>query len=264
MSTDGLLTPAIVLRTRPLREADLVVVLLTRSRGRLDALAYGARRSRRRFPGGLSIGARGEATLASERRGMYRLEGFSPGCDHSVVGRDLERFAYVAYICELCEALIVGTETDTSLYDRVDRAVRESVEGTVRPAILRRYELSLLHALGFLPFLDDCAVCSAPVPCAAGEGVREVFFDGRAGGVRCAEHRAGAGTVAEAVLAVARELLRDPCADPLETLSPVHRRDLRDLCLGLLRAHLVRPLRSLGFFASLSAVTKPRPHDPHS
>ena len=63
------LTPAIVLRTHAAREADLIVVLLTAARGRVECHARGARKSRRRFPGGLPTGARGEATIGPLRRG---------------------------------------------------------------------------------------------------------------------------------------------------------------------------------------------------
>src|SRR5439155_22541244 len=44
---------AIVLRTYPLREADLLVTLFTRSEGKLKGVAKSAKKSKRRFGGAL-------------------------------------------------------------------------------------------------------------------------------------------------------------------------------------------------------------------
>src|SRR5271165_2175217 len=44
---------AIVLRTYPMREADLLVTLLTRAEGKLKGVARSAKKSRRRFGGAL-------------------------------------------------------------------------------------------------------------------------------------------------------------------------------------------------------------------
>jgi len=51
---DGLCsTEAVVLRSYPLRESDLIVVLYTRRFGRVSGVARGARRSKSRFAGTL-------------------------------------------------------------------------------------------------------------------------------------------------------------------------------------------------------------------
>ena len=44
----------VVLKTSPLRESDLLVVLYTQTHGRVAAVARGARKSVRRFAGALS------------------------------------------------------------------------------------------------------------------------------------------------------------------------------------------------------------------
>ena len=93
-------SPAIVLVTRPLQEADLLVVLLTPQHGKIRCTARNARKSKRRFAGGLPSGALGEATMHPARRvagrgeaGLWRLESFRSVHDLSGLGRDLDRFA---------------------------------------------------------------------------------------------------------------------------------------------------------------------------
>ncbi|MFO7562415.1 MAG: DNA repair protein RecO [Enhygromyxa sp.] len=242
-------TPAVVLRTRPLREADLIVVLLTPGRGKVDCIARGARRSRRRFPGGLPVGARGEASLAARGRGsLVPLAGFSPTADHGSLGRSLELFAYVAYLCELGDQLIGAAIPDPTVFARLCDAIAAAMEAT-RPEILRRFELGLLDDLGLLPALDRCSVCGSPVDEQGGE----VAFSHERGGALCLAHSKAARRIPAAVLELAGALL-DPNAGagPYATAEADTRRALRDLCRESIGPHLRGPLHSLGFFAQIA------------
>jgi DNA repair protein RecO (recombination protein O) len=67
----SLRTEAIVLRVRDLGESDRVVQLLTPAVGRVAAIAKGARRSQRRFPGTLDLFCHVRCNL--DRRGPDRL-----------------------------------------------------------------------------------------------------------------------------------------------------------------------------------------------
>jgi len=264
MSRPTTAMPAVVLATRPLGEADLLVVLLTPEHGKVRAAARSARKSKRRFAGGLTGGAVGNATLAVRPRSLWRLDGFVPLSDHSAVGRDLTRFAYVAYLCELTDVLVVEPEPDPQLFVALTGALGRTIGDTPDPAVLRWYELALLGSLGLLPAWRDCAVCGQPVLSAPGRDT--VRFDVRRGGVLCSVHGAGAGAgrgeserttlYSAATVAMAAELTGSPApprwigadADPP---SAAVRRGLRDLLRDILRPHVRRPLRSLEFFAQL-------------
>lgn len=249
-------TPAVVLRARPLGEADLVVVLLTATMGKVSAAARSARRSRKRFPGGLPAGAVGEAHVVPGRGSLMRFESFVPARDHGVLGRDLERFAYVAYVCELTDELVLEREPDPGLFARVHGTIVRLCEATPHPMVLRRFELGLLADLGHLPALDACCVCGAPLETDRGA----VGFDPGRGGALCGVHRAGATGVSPEALALARELLVDPSApDRSQTAPAAIRQEVRDLVLRMLRLQLRRPLKSTEFFRAL-----PRTRDPGS
>lgn len=253
MSTE-LSTPAVVLRTRPLREADLIVILLTPGRGKIDCIARGARRSRKRFPGGLPVGARGEAQLGSFNRGsLVPLAGFAPTADHSQLGRSLELFAYVAYLCELTEQLVGEAIPDPTIFARLCEAIAAAMDAT-RPDLLRRYELGLLDELGFLPALDRCSVCGSPVD----EQESGVAFSHERGGALCLAHSRMVRRVPAAALRLAIALLdADPsaAAAAYQETDKDTRRALRDLCRQSIGPHLHGPLHSLGFFAQ---IAKPR------
>ncbi|MCH9687315.1 MAG: DNA repair protein RecO [Deltaproteobacteria bacterium] len=246
-------TPAVILATRSLGEADLLVVLLTPGRGKIRAAARHARKSRRRFPGGLSGGAVGEAIVAVRDGGLSRLEGFSPRRDHSGLGRDLTRFAYVAYVCELTDALLSEPEPDPALFTALCDAIARTMDEQPQAVVLRRYELTLLRSLGLLPALDLCAACGDPV--APGPTIP---FDEERGGALCLVHGKTAARRSRAVLEAAGRLL-DATAetdvdDALAAVSErpaADRRLLRDLVTAWLRRHLRQPLRSREFFTKL-------------
>ena len=276
-------TPAVILATRPLGEADLLVVLLTPHDGKVRAAARHARKSKRRFAGGLTGGAVGQAGLVRRSGGgLWRLDTFTPLTDHAAVGRDLTRFAYVAYLCELTDVLVVEPEPDPRLFVALTTALDRTVRHTPEPAVLRWFELRLLSGLGLVPALEQCAVCGEPAlneVALARDGVR---FDERRGGVLCTVHGAGAQPApssgveegapgprpvgwrsAKAVqLAATLVTLDEPpswtgseAGSQTDTApSPAVRRDLRDLLRGVLAPHLRRPLRALEFFAQLPKI----------
>jgi DNA repair protein RecO (recombination protein O) len=243
----------VVLRTAVVRDSDLVVVLLTAASGKVEAIARGARKSRKRFPGGLPVGARGEAVLAQGRGSLARLDGFTPTAAHSAIGANLDTFAYVAYLCELTDQLVSGSEPDAPLFATLcavlDACIAQAPEPP-SPAALRAFELALLERLGHLPALEGCAVCGSPLQAAA-----LVPVDVTRGGVLCQRHAGSAQRIPSATLRCAQRLLENP-ADP-ESLEFVQnapddvRRALRDLCAALVRAQLRRPLRSLELFRQL-------------
>lgn len=246
-------TPAVILATRGLGEADLLVVLLTPGLGKVRAAARHARKSRKRFPGGLSGGAMGEATVALRGSGLARLEAWSPVRDHGGLGRDLERFAHVAYLCELTDGLLHEPEADPAVFSALCEAIEHTMDRGADAGMLRRYELQLLRGLGLLPSLDRCAVCGealAPGP--------TVQFDEGHGGALCLLHGRGARRVPAGVIDAALGLLvPGPEPEVDEALrrtaerAASERRALRDLVLGWLRPHLRHPLRSREFFGKL-------------
>jgi DNA repair protein RecO (recombination protein O) len=249
-------TPAVIVRVQPVREADLIVVLCTPTLGKLECIARGARRSRRRFPGGLPVGARGEASVELGRGALTPLAGFSPTSDHAELGRDLELFAYVAYLCELSDQLVFGAAAaDPTSFARLCDAIATACEAR-SPALLRRYELGLLDGLGLAPALDRCSVCGAAVD----EQPSGVAFARDRGGALCLVHGRAAGRIPASVLSLAAALIDSrealAAADAYAAADLETRRALRDLCRELITPQLRGPLRSLGFLAQVNRLER--------
>ena len=192
---------AVLLRTHALGEADVVVVAHTERWGKVRAAARSARKSKRRFAGGLTAGAVGVAELhAPTRGGLWRLDGFVPRLDHSAMGRDLDRFSFIAYLCELTDVLVDELHPEPGLHSALESAIGVTLEVEPDAMALRRYEIALLHHLGLLPAFDCCCVCGVPTPAGGSTVAGELPFDGARGGVLCPTHGVGAPRQRSAVL----------------------------------------------------------------
>lgn len=235
---------AVLLRCQTLGEADVLAVVHTERWGKLRVAARSARRSKRRFAGGLSAGAVGIAELHPPRAtsGLWRLDGFVPRLDHTAMGRDLDRFAFIAYLCELTDVLVEDLHPEPGLHAALESAIEVTLGAAPDAMALRAYEIALLHHLGLLPAFDACCVCGAAV---SGD---EVPFDGPRGGALCAAHGAGAPRLRAEVLGCAMALLGGVS---VEAPAPEVRRALRDLLRAQIHGQLRQPLRSVELFAHL-------------
>jgi DNA repair protein RecO (recombination protein O) len=178
-------TEALVLRAVDFGESDRIVHLLTPAAGRLPAIAKGARRSRRRFPGTLDLMNR--LAVQIERRrpaALPRLEGARLLHTFEAVRGDVRRFALGCYLLELLDRLAPegGAPADLA---RLYRFAVESLAWLEREApdtrIRTLLELRALAALGLRPELLRCVRCGKPVE----DGAARIRFLIAEGGPTC-------------------------------------------------------------------------------
>ncbi len=231
-------TDALVLRTYKLGETSKVVVLLTRERGKLRAVAKGARGPRPRYQSSLE-------PLSEVRVSLYGRQGadlFRLGaCElvHSAFragARGLDAALALSYFAELLDAFAQEGEAEDAVY-RLALAVLAAVEGGAETSQVARYlEAWLLKLHGIYPPLDRCAGCNGPM--AAGER----RYHRPAHGFVCESCGPASGPVVdgpdhdflrEVFARPPAEVTRRPSADALEAF---HR--------DLIRTHLERDLQS--------------------
>jgi DNA repair protein RecO (recombination protein O) len=245
-------TTAVVLRAVNYGEADRVVTLLGRSTGRVSALARGARKSQRRFPGGLGLCSVGEVSLR-ERVGaeLLTLESFDVKASHASLGSDVARMAHAAYVAELVSKLCAPRQVELGVYDWLLAFLeRLDVEGASAER-LRVFELGLLGRLGFGPVVESCAACggarSGPAPVA-------YRWDAERGGVVCAACGSTGRPMREQVRATLARLARTPLPDATtEPVPPDINRGCREALHEIVRHHISGPLHSLEFMAKMGA-----------
>jgi len=169
-------------------ESDRIVHLLTRDRGRLTAIAKGARRSRRRFPGTLDLfnhlqiegSLRPRASMAFLVRA--RLVDAYLG-----LRSDPVRYALASFLAEMLDRLspegLQGPEAERLFVFAVESlGLVESIRPNATLRVL--LELRVLDALGLRPELGRCVRCGRE-PGVDVDGEHPVSFFVPDGGIVC-------------------------------------------------------------------------------
>jgi DNA repair protein RecO (recombination protein O) len=239
---------AFVLRTYKLGETSKVVVLLTRDRGKLRAVARGARGPRSRYQSALEPLSEVRVTLYG-RQGAELLRLGSCELVHSAFragSRGLSDAMALSYYAELLEAFSPEGEAEDAVY-RLARAVLEAAEEGRASELLSRYmEAWLLKLHGLYPALDRCAGCAGAL--AAGE----LRYDLRAHGFVCPACGPASGPLLspETRALLARIFRVSPREQ--EPASPAADRALAAFQRQLITAHLERDLRSYRVLGELA------------
>lgn len=250
----SLVTLAIVLRAVNYGEADRIVTLFGRDTGRLSALARGARKSQRRFAGGLSLCALGSAAVR-ERPGaeLATLERFDATASHAALGSDVARMAHAAYAAELVGKLCAPRQAEPAVFDWLVEFLRLLDGDGASAERLRVFEIGLLSGLGFGPMLDTCAACGGES--FGGRGASEVAFrwDPDRGGAVCVSCARGGRPLQAAVRAALIRLSRTPLADATADALPADiNRDCREALMEIITHHVSGPLKSVEFIAKVA------------
>lgn len=250
----------VVLRTTPLRESDLLVVLYTDVHGRVTAVARGARKSQRRFAGALSLLVLGRYQLGRPPRGeLWSLESADVVREWTPLSADVVAVAHASYVAELVGALLPAEAPEPHALDVVVALWDALAAGGPSPGALRAVEIALLDLAGHRPAIDQCAACGST---ALDEGA---VFDPRRGGAicrGCAARSRDAGVrpfdpatraylhaVVELDMPIAaRAVDRDP------RFAPADRAAGRDAMVAMVTSLVGKPLRSLEYLAKLGAA----------
>ena len=269
MAGDEYTVRALVLRAVPYRDADLVVTLFSRDRGKLSAIARSARRSRKRFGAGLDLLTVSDMQVKRSRGEMWNLLGAEVVDSFIALANDMATLAHSSYALELVRELTVAEQPDEYIFDLLVEMWRTLREGGPSVAVLRTFELHLLEACGLGPVLDRCVACGRDQDLDA-DGAR--FDPGRGGMVcpSCLMTARQAGIVAPSasppapLMAPARMMLvvaqrAESLAAAAEELAATPgevARAGRDAMLALILGHVGKPLRSLEFIAKVSGARR--------
>lgn len=149
---------ALVLRTYKLGEADRIVVLLTRDRGKKRGVAKGARRPRSRFAGALEPLTRIEVGYYErEQRDLVQVN-FADAV-RSPLSAPGEACTYASYFAELLDEWASENDAQERLF-RLGVAVLDALTtGTDAETLARYFEFWLLRLEGVYPSVRVCPRC---------------------------------------------------------------------------------------------------------
>jgi len=173
-------TRALVLRTFDQGESDRVVHLYSQALGRVGAIAKGARRSRRRFPGTLEILSVVEVRLVDPpRAALMRLESAKLARAFEGIPARLGRFAIACQFLELLDRATPERLPQPELFHFAEGVLAVLDAETPDPLLALLVQAKTLARLGYRPQLARCAVCGAEL--AAGQ--RAAFMPAQGGAV---------------------------------------------------------------------------------
>ena len=216
-------TEAIVLRSIRYGEADRILHLYSQSRGRIGAIAKGARKPKSRFGGRLEPFFRLDLILHEGRSDLMTVTSATTVEGYAHLRSSGPELTAGARACDAVLRLLDAAEPNPPAYNLLCRYLAllddpdEPRAADLTTALSFRLKLALVA--GFAPELASCAHC--------GESDHLVGFSGAAGGVICASCEAGSFPLGEEahqfmVEALAKPLCEAPDAE-LPTLRQVER-----------------------------------------
>jgi DNA repair protein RecO (recombination protein O) len=149
----------LILKHAPFGEADLLVTFFTRERGKVRAVARGARRSNSKLVGHLEPLTQVRLSLAQGRGGLDHvsqaqlMESFAPLKD------DLDAITKGFYLAELVDGFGSEAHQNQPLYNLALATLDAIGQDPESELPLRFFELRLLKVSGLMPELYRCVEC---------------------------------------------------------------------------------------------------------
>lgn len=248
-----LTSEAVVLRTWPLRESDLIVSFFTRDYGRVKGVAKAALKSRKRFGGALEPMTLARAWFAERpRQELVRLDQLEIVRSPLSAPVDQLRLAVLSFFAELIDEalpehdpqetvfrLLVSVLEQTSAAQANDKAEVSCEIG--QPWMpLTYFSLWMTRLMGLLPDVSRCTACGEPLR------PSEISFSSYSDGLFCAVHRGSNANILSAdSWQLAQRMLRAPVSAFAAEPWPRRRaQDLRRFTVQSLERHLERKLRT--------------------
>lgn len=249
---------AVVIGGKNLGEADRIVAFYTREKGKVRAVAEGARRIRSRFGGSLELFAYGKLVYF-ERTGrtLHRINEFALMEPFRALREDLDLFVHGSYLLELIEVSMEEGEANEELFSLLLSALRLLNLGKEPAALHRAFEIRLLKILGYLPELERCVLCkTSPERFVGAVHEPPLQLSPSQGGLLC--HRCSS-TVRDGLplsppsLAFLRQALQVDLHLLNPTgLSPAQKEELQSILRACLLYFLGRTLRTADFLSRLN------------
>lgn len=209
-------TEAVVLRSIRYGEADRILHLYSRTRGRFGAIAKGARKPKSRFGGRLEPFFRLDLVLHEGRGDLLTVTSATTLDGYPRLRSSGPALTAGARACDAVLRLLDSTDPNPPAYNLLCRYLgllddpEEPRAAALETALSFRIKLAMVA--GFVPELASCAGC--------GEAEHLTGFSGAAGGVVCGSCEAGSFPLSEEahrfmVDALALPLSAAPEAEPL-------------------------------------------------
>lgn len=237
----GVLTSeAVVLRTWPLHEADIIVSFFSRDFGRMKGIAKAGLRSRKRFGGALESMTVTRAWFVERpRQELVRLDQLEIIRSPLSLPVDPVRMTVLSFFAEVIDQALPEHDPQETVFRLLISVLEQTtVEQPWMP--LTYFQLWMTRLMGLLPDITRCTLCGEPLR--PGESTFNPYADG----LFCSAHRNGnAPSLSAESWQLAQRMLRSPVsAFAGEAFPRRMAQDLRRFTLQSLERHVERKFRT--------------------
>lgn len=208
---------AIVLKHKEQGEADRMLTLYTRQRGKLRAMGKGLRKVRSRKAGHLEPFTHVQIQLNSGRN-WFVINQVEATDTFNPLREDLKRIGYASYVIEILDKFTYEEEENAPLFRLLLDTLKRLASQTDLDLAVRYYEMRMLDYLGFRPELFYCVSTGSEIK------AQDQYFSASMGGVvspQAGVGLTGAVPVGMNTLRFLRHLQRSSWADALKAREKI-------------------------------------------
>jgi len=230
---------AIVLRTHKLGEADRIITLLTRERGKIRAVAKGVRRTKSKFGARLEPFSRVDLLVFEGKSLDIITQAESLNAYGQDLALDYSLWTAGQTMLETADRLTPEDSISSeSQYLLLLGALRTLVSGEhAASLVLDAFLLRSLSMAGYSPTLSACVIC--------GVAGTQPFFHVSTGGALCVEHRVPGSVAPRPESFDLMQALLSGDWDAADASATKDRNEVSGLVAAYVQWHLERGLRSL-------------------
>ena len=154
-------TKGIVIREVNTGEADKIITVFSRSKGRISVLAKGARRPRSSNSAGAQFLSYCDYVLFSGRD-MYSMNSSEVLEPFYEIRNDMVRLTYAAHFTDIVNDIIQENQPASGLLQLLLNSLHMLAKTDKPPELISRiFELRSLAIAGYAPYTDACMVCGS-------------------------------------------------------------------------------------------------------
>ena len=173
---------AVVMKHRPIGEADRLITFYTNTIGKVNAVARSARKPGSKFGGSLDLLNHVRVSLA-RGRSLDHVSESDVINSHREIKKNLDRMAQAIYVMELVDIFGEDRSANRDLFESTVSILNEYDTGIHLDFETLKFEMKLLKSTGFVPEFLVCVKCRSDLP------PESHLFDSNSGGVLCEDCR---------------------------------------------------------------------------
>lgn len=152
-------TEGLVLKQTKYDDWDKILTIFTRTNGKIQAIAKGARRPKSSLIAGTQIFSYSNFLLY-QGRNLYQVNQADIIESFFSLRDDLYKLAYATYIIELIDAVAVEELSNVKLFDLSIKTLKvlSEVKKDYKKLLLA-FELKFVSFIGYRPYLRECIIC---------------------------------------------------------------------------------------------------------